>query len=70
MLVKNVSPGKEYFSYCGVEAPGNGKDSVDSLKNTEKSVIKIFMTTVQLPVSATDNLQMFMHTAMINTYTS
>ena len=33
-------PGKEDFSYRGVEAPGNGKDSVDSLKNTEKSVIK------------------------------
>ena len=63
-------PGKEDFSYRGVEAPGNGKDSVDSLKNTEIFLIKMFMTTVQLPVSATDNLQMFMHTAMINTYTS
>ena len=29
----------------------------------------MFMTTLQLPVSATDNSQMFMHTAMINTYT-
>ena len=40
MLVKNVSPGKEYFSYCGVEAPGNGKDSVDGLKKLKKGLLK------------------------------
>ena len=70
MLVNNSSTRKIVFCYCGVEAPGHGKDSVDDLKTNEKSFIKMFMTTVQLPVEATEDSQMFMHTAMINTYIS
>ena len=39
MLVNNSSTGF-IFGYCGVEAPGNGKDSVDGLKKLKKGLLK------------------------------
>ena len=40
---------------CGVGAPINFKDVVDGLNVTEKMVLTILMTTVQLSGAATNN---------------
>ena len=56
---------------CGGGAPGDGKDDVDGLNNTEKKgFFTILMKTVKLTGAYTNNSQMIMHIAMSNTYIS
>ena len=51
---------------CGVGAPGHGKDVVDGLNATDKRFLTMFITTVQLSGTATNDSQMFIHTTIVN----
>ena len=55
---------------CGVVSPVHGKDVVDGFNATDKSFLTMFMTTVQLSGTATNNSHMFIHTTISNTYIS
>ena len=56
--------------YCGVGSPGHGKCFVDGLNDTDKSFLSVLMTTVLLSGAATNDLHIFMHTSISNTYIS
>ena len=53
-----------------VGSPVNGKYVAYGLNATDKKFLTMLMITVKLPGTATNDSQMFMHTAISNTYIS